>query len=79
MAAKDTRGGEATSSLVISVRLNELDAEAYRVHLLHEYGVGVIATSDTDIRVAISCVDEPDLPDLFDTMLTCAEEMMTGA
>jgi len=28
--------------------------------------------------VAISCVDEPDLPDLFDTMLACAEEMMAA-
>ncbi len=59
----------------LCVRLNDLDAEEYRVRLLHEHGVGVIATSDTDIRVAISCVDEPDLPDLFDTMLACAEEM----
>ncbi|MGI5940469.1 MAG: aminotransferase class I/II-fold pyridoxal phosphate-dependent enzyme [Thermoleophilia bacterium] len=60
----------------LCLRLNDLDAEAYRVRLLHEYGVGVIATSSTDIRVAISCVDEPDLLDLFDTMLACAEEMV---
>lgn len=63
----------------LCVRLNSLDAEAYRVRLLNEHGVGVISTSETDIRVAISCVDEPDLPDLFDTMLACAEEMMAGA
>lgn len=62
----------------LCVRLNSLDAEAYRVRLLHDHGVGVISTSDTDIRVAISCVDEPDLPDLFDTMLACAEEMMAA-
>lgn len=59
----------------LCVRLNELDAEEYRVHLLNEYGVGVISTSDTDIRVALSSVDESDLVDLFDVMLTCALEM----
>jgi len=35
----------------------------------------VISTSDTDIRVAISCVDEADIGDLFGVMLTCALEM----
>jgi len=45
------------------------------VRLLNDYGIGGISTSDTDIRVAISCVDEGDLDDLFDVMLTCALEM----
>jgi aspartate/methionine/tyrosine aminotransferase len=59
----------------LCVRLNDLNAEAYRVRLLDQYGVGVISTSDTDIRVAISCVDEGDIGDVFDVMLTCALEM----
>lgn len=63
------------SGYFMCVRLNGLDAESYRVKLLNEYGVGVISTSKTDIRVAISCVDEDDLADLFDVMLTCALEM----
>lgn len=60
------------------VRLKDLDAEEYRVRLLNDYGVGVISTSDTDIRIALSCVDEGDLPDLFDIMLECALEMKKG-
>ena len=60
------------------VRLNGLDAEECRVRLLNDYGVGVISTSETDIRVALSCVDEQDLPDLFDVMLECALEMKKG-
>ncbi|MBN1631372.1 MAG: aminotransferase class I/II-fold pyridoxal phosphate-dependent enzyme [Thermoleophilia bacterium] len=60
------------------VRLKDLDAEEYRVRLLNDYGVGVISTSDTDIRIALSCVDEDDLPDLFDIMLECALEMKKG-
>jgi aspartate/methionine/tyrosine aminotransferase len=63
------------SGYFMCVRLNYLNAEAYRVRLLDEYGVGVISTSETDIRVAFSCVDEEDIADLFDVMLTCALEM----
>jgi aspartate/methionine/tyrosine aminotransferase len=66
------------SGYFLCVRLKNLDAEAYRSWLLNDYGVGVIATSDTDIRVAISCVDEGDLADLFDVMLECALEMNKG-
>jgi aspartate/methionine/tyrosine aminotransferase len=67
------------SGYFLCVCLNDLDAESYRVKLLNDYGVGVISTSDTDIRVAISCVDEEDLAELFDVMLQCAEEMAAGA
>ncbi len=65
-----------TGGYFLCLRLNALDAEEYRVYLLDKYGVGVISTSDTDIRVALSCVDEGDFEDLFDVMLTCALEMM---
>jgi aspartate/methionine/tyrosine aminotransferase len=60
------------------LRLHHLDAEAYRIRLLHDYGVGVISVSDADIRVAHSSVDEADIPDLFDVMLECAREMRKG-
>jgi aspartate/methionine/tyrosine aminotransferase len=66
------------SGYFLCLRLNDLHAETYRVRLLNEYGVGVISTSDTDIRVALSCVDEADIGDLFDVMLTCALEMKNG-
>ncbi len=81
----DPRFGDAwqlypfNSGYFLCVRLNGLDAEEYRVRLLNEYGVGVISTSETDIRVAISCVDEDDLADLFDVMLQCAEAMTAGS
>jgi aspartate/methionine/tyrosine aminotransferase len=63
------------SGYFLCLRLNDLNAEAYRVRLLNKYGVGVISTSDTDIRVALSSVDEADIDDLFDVMLHCALEM----
>lgn len=63
------------SGYFMCVKLKGLDAEAYRIRLLDEYGVGVISTSDTDIRIAHSCVEEADIADLFDIMLRCALEM----
>jgi hypothetical protein len=60
------------------VRLSDLDAEKYRVKLLDDYGVGVISWNNTDIRVALSCVEEADIADLLDVMLTCALEMKKG-
>jgi hypothetical protein len=48
------------------------------VKLLDDYGVGVISASDTDIRVAHSCVDEADIADLYDVMLECALAMREG-
>jgi len=63
------------SGYFLCVRLHHIDAEQYRLKLLNDYGVGVISTSDTDIRVAISCVEEEDIPDLFAVMLQCALEM----
>ena len=66
------------SGYFLCVRLNGLDAEAYRVRLLSEYGVGVISNGATDIRIAISCVEEGEIADLFDIMLNCALEMKKG-
>jgi aspartate/methionine/tyrosine aminotransferase len=63
------------SGYFMCLRMKGLDAEEYRIRLLDEYGVGVISTSDTDIRIAHSCVDEADIPDLFEVMLRCALEM----
>ncbi|MBD3242721.1 MAG: aminotransferase class I/II-fold pyridoxal phosphate-dependent enzyme [Chitinivibrionales bacterium] len=63
------------SGYFMCVKLKSLEAEAFRVRLLENYGVGVIATSDTDIRVAFSCVEVEQLQELFDLMLRCAIEM----
>jgi aspartate/methionine/tyrosine aminotransferase len=78
---KDPKFAEAwtpypfNSGYFMCLKMNGLDAEAYRVKLLNDYGVGVISTSDTDIRVAHSSVDEADIPALYDVMLECALAM----
>jgi len=63
------------SGYFMCVRLKDLDAEAYRKRLLEDHGVGVISSSDTDIRIAFSCVEVSDISDLFETMYSCAMEM----
>lgn len=54
------------SGYFMCLKLNDLDAETLRLHLLDAYGVGVIASNTTDIRVAFSCVEESDIEEMFD-------------
>jgi aspartate/methionine/tyrosine aminotransferase len=63
------------SGYFMCVKLNDLDAETFRVRLLEEYGIGVIASGKTDIRIAFSCLEEADIAPLFDAMFECAQEM----
>mmetsp|Transcript_18298 Transcript_18298/g.8516 ORF Transcript_18298/g.8516 Transcript_18298/m.8516 type:complete len:436 (-) Transcript_18298:2501-3808(-) len=48
---------------------SNFDAETLRVHLLDKYGVGLIASGNKDLRVAYSCIEEKDIPELFDIVL----------
>jgi aspartate/methionine/tyrosine aminotransferase len=57
------------------VALDGIDAEEFRLRLLSEYGVGVIADGPTDIRIAFSCLEIDEIADLFDIMYRCAREM----
>lgn len=67
------------SGYFMCIRLQDLEAEAYRVRLLDRHGIGVIATAPTDIRVAFSCIEVADIPDLFERMYKCACEMAAEA
>ena len=64
------------SGYFMCVRLNDLDAEAFRLRLLQEYGIGVIAAGESDIRVAFSCIEVGEIAPLFETMFQCAQEMV---
>ena len=63
------------SGYFMCVKLNGLDGEAFRVRLLEEHGIGVIASGGSDIRIAFSCLEEPDIAPLFDAMFECVQEM----
>ena len=51
------------------IRLKNVNAEKLRVHLLDNYGVGLISLGEKNLRVAFSCIDEGDIQELFDIIL----------
>jgi aspartate/methionine/tyrosine aminotransferase len=63
------------SGYFMCVKLNGLNAEEFRLHLLEKFGVGLIATSPTDIRIAYSCLEEEQIDDLFEKMLEAASQL----
>ena len=63
------------SGYFMCVKLTDLKAEPFRLRLLEEHGIGVIATGESDIRIAFSCVEVDDIADLFEKMFECAGKM----
>jgi aspartate/methionine/tyrosine aminotransferase len=57
------------SGYFMCIRLKTVNAETLRLHLLEKYGVGLIAIGDRDLRVAFSCLEEIEIPELFDIVL----------
>ena len=51
------------------IRLKNVNAEKLRVHLLDNYGVGLISLGTDNLRVAFSCIDVEDIQELFDIIL----------
>jgi aspartate/methionine/tyrosine aminotransferase len=54
------------SGYFMCLKLKGVKAETLRLHLLDQYGVGVISLGESDVRVAFSCVEEQELKQLFD-------------
>jgi len=54
------------SGYFMCIRVNTVDAETLRLHLLDKYGVGLISLGKTDLRVAFSCIEKEDIGELFD-------------
>ena len=63
------------SGYFMCLRLKTVKAEALRRHLLDQYGVGLIALGDQNLRVAFSCLEENDVEELFDTVLKAVFEL----
>ncbi len=63
------------SGYFMLVKIDGVDAEKLRVHLLDEHGVGLIATSATDIRVAFSCLEAEDVEPLFESLHQAIQEL----
>ena len=63
------------SGYFMCLKLKTVDAESLRVHLLDQYGVGLIALGKTDLRVAFSCLEKEDTRELFDTVLKGVKDL----
>ncbi|WP_022668337.1 aminotransferase class I/II-fold pyridoxal phosphate-dependent enzyme [Desulfospira joergensenii] len=63
------------SGYFMCIRIKGVDAEKLRIHLLDQYGVGLISMGDENIRVAFSCLEEKDVSTLFDTILTGIKDL----
>ena len=64
------------SGYFMCLELKGVDAEALRVHLLDQYGIGLIATSSTDVRVAFSCLELEQIQPLFEAVHRAAQELV---
>lgn len=63
------------SGYFMCVQLKTVNAEKLRKHLLDQYGIGVIALGEKDIRIAFSCLEESDIQTLFDDMLQAVNDL----
>jgi hypothetical protein len=53
----------------------KVDAEKLRVHLLSQYGVGLISTSASDIRIAFSCLEVEQIEPLFEVLHRAVQDL----
>jgi aspartate/methionine/tyrosine aminotransferase len=63
------------SGYFMCLRVRGVDAERLRLHLLDRYGVGLVSTSPTDIRIAFSCLELDQIEPLFETLHRAIQEL----
>jgi aspartate/methionine/tyrosine aminotransferase len=64
------------SGYFMCVRVKGADAERVRLHLLDRYGIGLVSTAPSDLRIAFSCLEEEDVEELFDTLHRAIQELI---
>jgi aspartate/methionine/tyrosine aminotransferase len=63
------------SGYFMCVAVKGAEAEKVRLQLLDTYGIGVIATGPTDIRIAFSCLEVEEVEPLFEDLHRAIEDM----
>ncbi|MFB5267200.1 aminotransferase class I/II-fold pyridoxal phosphate-dependent enzyme [Paenibacillus enshidis] len=64
------------SGYFMCLKLKTVHAEALRIHLLQQYGVGTIALGEHDLRVAFSCIEEDSLEDLYNLIYQGVQDLL---
>ncbi|MFC4099592.1 aminotransferase class I/II-fold pyridoxal phosphate-dependent enzyme [Paenibacillus xanthanilyticus] len=67
------------SGYFMCLKLKGVTAETVRQRLLDEYGIGTIALGETDLRVAFSCIEEPYLEELYDTIYKAVQDVTVAS
>ena len=60
------------------VQVHGVEAEALRLHLLDELGVGLISTSAKDLRIAFSCLEVDQVEPLFEALHKGIQELRSA-
>ena len=63
------------SGYFMCLRLKGVDADTVRIRLLDEHGVGTIAIGEKNLRVAFSCLTEPQIPGVFSAIATAVRSV----
>ena len=63
------------SGYFLCIRVKGVDAERLRLHLLETYGIGLIAISAEDVRIAFSCLERDEIETLFETLHKAVQEL----
>ncbi|OFW59749.1 MAG: hypothetical protein A2W01_07970 [Candidatus Solincola sediminis] len=63
------------SGYFMCVEVKGPGAEKVRLHLLRDYGVGVISINERDLRIAFSCLEREQVRDLFDILYKAVEDL----
>jgi aspartate/methionine/tyrosine aminotransferase len=63
------------SGYFMCVETKGVEAEAVRLHLLGQYGIGTIATGAHDLRIAFSCLSLDEVEPLFEELHKAIQEL----
>jgi aspartate/methionine/tyrosine aminotransferase len=66
------------SGYFMCLRLKTVAAEKLRVHLLDHYGIGLVALGERNLRVAFSCLEEDEIPLLFEQVWQAVKDLETA-
>jgi aspartate/methionine/tyrosine aminotransferase len=64
------------SGYFMCLDVKHVPAEQVRLHLLDEYGIGLIATGPNDLRVAFSCLEVEQVEPLFEALHKAIQELV---
>jgi len=80
-AAQDPRYADSwemypfNSGYFMLIKLKDVSAPKLREHLLDAHQVGLISTSESDLRIAFSCLEVDQVEPLFETLHTAVGEL----